>query len=208
MVAEHIIKLSKLFDVTTDFILKGDKMLIRMSRENGFIPYVKADAHASFLKNFDSDLAFEDQDWFRIPGFNPLQDQKLFEVEGESMVPTILPRDIIVCQVQRNINHLLPGSLILLVTNNSVMVKRFEKEETEGRLLLKNDNPEQEKQEHEVEKSNIRQIMVVRGKITGVLVPHHHITSQGKIQALEESIEFLKRELFLMNKKLSSLQKN
>ena len=54
MVAEHIIKLSRLFDVTTDFILKGDKMLIRMSRENGFIP---------------------------------LQDQKLFEVEGESMVP-------------------------------------------------------------------------------------------------------------------------
>ncbi|WP_373059197.1 helix-turn-helix domain-containing protein [Zunongwangia sp. H14] len=36
--AEHILKLSKLYMVTTDYLLKGDKQLIKMSSENGFIP--------------------------------------------------------------------------------------------------------------------------------------------------------------------------
>lgn len=49
--------------------------------------------------------------------------------------------------------------------------------------------------------------MIVRGKIRSILLPHHQITSKGKIQNMKEAIEFLKRELFKMDKKLSALNK-
>ncbi len=82
VVAEHIIKLSKLYDVTIYFILKGDKLLVRMSSSEGFMPLIRANAHAGFIENNGEDVTFEEHDWYRIPGFNPAQDPKLFEAEG------------------------------------------------------------------------------------------------------------------------------
>ncbi len=71
IVADHIIKLSNLYDVPTDFILKGAKNLVKMSPENGFVPLIRANAHAGFVKNFSKEHHYEDYDWYRIPGFNP-----------------------------------------------------------------------------------------------------------------------------------------
>ncbi len=50
IVVEHIVRLSSLYGVTTDFILKGNKNLVEMSSEKGFMPYVPVKAHAGFVK--------------------------------------------------------------------------------------------------------------------------------------------------------------
>src|SRR5690554_248833 len=56
IVADHVIGLSKLYEVTTDFILKGDRMLVRVSPSEGFVPYIKAKAHAGYIKNLPDNL--------------------------------------------------------------------------------------------------------------------------------------------------------
>lgn len=77
-----------------------------MDSSNGFIPLIRAHAHASFIENFYEENSYEISDWYRIPGFNPSIDQKLFEVAGESMAPTILAGDVLICQDQPKIDNI------------------------------------------------------------------------------------------------------
>lgn len=207
IVAEHIVGLSKLYEVTTDFILKGDKYLIRISPSNGFVPYVKAKTHAGFVKNINSDTSFEEYDWYRIPGFNPTKDHKLFEVEGESMIPTMLPGDIVICQAQVNVDSVLDGSIAVVITKDKLIATRIRHDDEPGYFIFDHDNPEEDATPGRIHKSEIKKMFMVRGKISSVLIPSHEITSNGKMQQMEESIEFLKRELFSINKKVNSLQK-
>ncbi len=206
IVAEHIIGLSNLYEVTTDFILKGDKRLIRISPSQGFVPYVKVKAHAGFIKNGSKDLDYEDFEWYRIPGYNPTQDHLLFEAEGESMVPTVLPGDVLICQKHGNWDMILDGSVVVVVSNESVLVKRIVRQEKDNLFAFDNDNPE-DNEVVELDYKEIKEIYMVRGKISNVLIPHHQMTSKGKIQNLEESIEYLKKELYTINKKLNSVRK-
>ena len=204
IVVDHIIKLSNLYDVPTDFILKGEKNLVKMSPENGFVPLIRANAHAGFIKNFGKEHHYEAYDWYRIPGFNPSKEEKLFEVEGESMVPTVLPGDVLICQPHQQLDKVLDGTVAIVVTNKEVLVKRLRLDVNPNYLVLENDNPEQSK-EHKLEKSDINQVLIVRGKISSVLVPYHEIASKGKIKAMEEAIEMLKKELYNVSKKLNAL---
>lgn len=204
IVAEHIIKLSRLYDVTTDYILKGDKLLVKVSSENGFLPLVRTNAHAGFIKNFHKKHHYEDYEWYRIPGVTPTADQKLFEVTGESMVPTVLPGDVLICQPHK-VDQVLDGSVAIVVTSKDILVKRIRLDENKSFLILENDNQEMETHEEKLDKAEIKQILIVRGKISSVLVPHHEIASKGKIKAMEDAIELLKKELFNMSKKLNAI---
>lgn len=204
IVAEHIVGLSNLYEVTTDFILKGEKMLIRISPSKGFIPYVKVKAHAGFIKNAPGELSEDDYEWYRIPGYNPTEDHRLYEIDGDSMVPTIFPGDIVICQKQHNWEKILDGSLVLLVTTDSILAKRYRASKETDSMVFENDNPEDD-QVLVFENENIKEIMMIRGKLSNILVPHHQMASRGKIQNMEESLEFLKKELFSVNKRLNAL---
>ena len=204
---DHIINLSKLYNVTTDYILKGEKFLIKIDPSNGFVPLIRAHAHAGFVKSFNEDRDYDVSDWYRIPGFNPANEQKLFEVAGESMSPTLLSGDVIICQNQPKIDNILDGSLILLVTEGGILIKRIRIDTDKDYLLLESDNEIEIEPTRKIKKDDIFQAMVVRGKISRVLLPHHQLASKDKLQNMEEAIEFLKKELFRLNKKLSSLNK-
>ncbi len=205
IVSDHVIGLSNLYEVTTDFILKGDRMLIRVSSSEGFVPYIKTKVHAGFVKNSPGDLSKVDVDWYKIPRYNPSVDHKLFEVEGISMSPTVFPGDIIICQAHHNIDLILDGSIVLVITKESLLIKRLRHSEDSSILNFDNDNPE-DQEVLTFEKKDILEIMMVRGKISNVLAPHHLMDSNGKLQSMEEAIQFLQRELFSINKKLNSLK--
>ncbi len=206
IVAEHVVGLSNLYEVTTDFILKGDKMLIRISPSHGFVPYIKATAHAGFVKNAPADLDQVDVEWYRIPGYNPTQDHRLFEVEGDCMVPTVFAGDIVICQKQHNWDKILDNSLVLVVTKDALLIKRLRLRKEPGFFLFVNDNPEED-EFIKIPTQKIKEMNMIIGKISNILVPHHTMASNGKLQSMEESIEFLKKEVFSITKKLNSLRK-
>jgi transcriptional regulator with XRE-family HTH domain len=58
----HIVALSGLYGITTDYILKGDKSIEKISPENDFVPFIKEKAHAGFLENYNDEVAYEDYD--------------------------------------------------------------------------------------------------------------------------------------------------
>jgi glycerol-3-phosphate O-acyltransferase len=73
-------------------------------------------------------------------------------------------------------------------------------------FLFENDNLDEE-EILAFSREEIKEIMMVRGKISSVLIPHRHMNSNEKIQSIEDSIDFLKKELYAISKKLNS-QKN
>lgn len=203
IVAEHIVNLSKLYNVTTDYILKGNNMLVKMSYEEGFLPYIKVNAHAGYIKNSTGGLDGLEYEWCKIPGYKGSQDYILFEVEGASMNPTILQGDIIICHKNQNWNEILDGSIVLVVTNESILVKRLKITENKNEFLFENDNPE-EKEAVVFRHSEIKEILMVSGKITHTIISENFSAAGGKIKSLEESIEELKKELFFIHKKLQA----
>ncbi|CAM4041343.1 S24 family peptidase [Gillisia limnaea] len=202
IVAEHVVGLSELYDVTTDYILKGDNHLIRISPLNGFVPYVKIKAHAGYVKNLSKEITTEDYEWYRIPGFNATLEHRLFEAEGESMIPTIFPGDVVITQKQNKWDQILDGSLVIIGTKESLLIKRFKETNEPDVFIFENDNPDST-EELSFSIHEIKEIMMVRGKISNVLAPHHQNGTNGKIKTMEESIEFLRKELLSITKKLN-----
>lgn len=206
IIAEHVVGLSDLYEVTTDYILKGDNHLIRISPSNGFVPYVKIKAHAGYAKNLSKEISPDDYEWYRIPGFNATLEHRLFEAEGESMIPTIFPGDILITQKQNKWDQILDGSLVLIRTRDSLLIKRYRVSDETDVFIFENDNPEAGK-ELSFLKEEIMEIMMVRGKISNVLLPHHHNGAYGKIKTMGESIEYLKKELHSITEKLNSKER-
>lgn len=202
IVSEHVIGLSNLYEVTTDFILKGDNMLIRLSPSNGFTPYIKVKAHAGYIQN-GTNMDFSDYEWYKIPGYNPTIDHRLFEVEGDSMAPTVFSGDIIICQKHQNWDRILDGTLVLVITKDQLLVKRFRNNPEMDTFQFENDNPELN-QTYIIKKEEIKEINLIRGKISSVMVSHHQMVSNEKFKTLEQSVEFLKKELYSITKKLNA----
>ncbi len=207
IVADHIISLSKLYNVPADFILTGQKNYIKIGRDTGFIPLLRAEAHAGFLNGIESEDLYDIKDWFRIPGFDPTKEQTLFEVEGNSMSPTIFPGDILICQLHTNIDNILDGSAVVILTVEGIMIKRLRQDKNVDYLVMENDNATYG-ETSKLKKKDVQKIMMIRGKISSVLIPHQETQEKARMQSLEESVGVLRQELFDMNKKLSSLTRN
>lgn len=202
---DHVKKLSALYNVTTDYIIKGREDSVAISPDNGFVPFIKPKAQGGFIKNPTDQLFHEETEWFKIPGFDPTSDHRLFEVEGNSMVPTVFAGDILVCQKVDNWDRILDGSIVVLLTTNFLEVKRIHRT-TSKEFKFLCDNPAVGV-DIILPESEIKELSMVRGKISNVLVPHHQVTSMGKVQNLEKRIEFLEKEIFTTLKRLRKVPK-
>lgn len=121
------------------------------------------------------------------------------------MAPTVYPGDIIICQVHHNPDLILDGSMVILVTRVSILLKRLRQTCEPNFFNFENDNPGDE-EILTFEKNDIIEIMMVTGKISNVLSSPHLVDSNGNLQGMEEAIEFLKKELYSITKKLNTIK--
>lgn len=201
--AEHIIRLSKLYNITADFLLTGNKQLIDMTVENGFLPLINAKAHAGFLKNAHLEKVMEEFEYYKIPGYNPTKDSVLIEIEGDSMRPTIISGDVLICQTQKNLDYVLDGSVAVVVTKGELLTTRLFKHEDDNYFYMKSDNPDEDDKE-DIKKSKIIQLLLVLGKVSNVLIPHRELAFKGRLSSLEESVDSLNKQVYKMEKIFAS----
>lgn len=198
---EHLLTLSKLYSVPTDRILKGSKNAIIMSTNNGFVPLVKVEAHAGFISNRDNEEWLETLEMYKIPGYEPATGQKLFEVEGDSMLPTLMHGDILITQHVEDLSEILDGSVVVIVTDKSVLTKRIKKDLNNNALILISDNNKYDSISYSV--NNIVEVLIVRGKITSAL----HIIDMDankRVQHLEGKVEKLQEDMTMLINKISN----
>ncbi len=84
--------------------------------------------------------------------------------------------------------------MVLVITIDSILAKRFRTFRENDIMIFENDSHEDD-QVLKFSKKDIKEILMIRGKICNVLVPHHQVASKGKLQNMEESIEFLKKRV-------------
>lgn len=206
IISEHVVALSRLFGVTTDFLLTGNRKLIDMSPENGFVPLLETKAQAGFLKKVHQEDVFDSFEHYRIPGYNPTMDSLLVEVEGDSMAPTIMSGEVVICQTQRNPDRVLDGSAAIIVTRNQLLTTRLYRHPDEDYFWMESDNPEYAGKKR-ISKSEISQLLMVRGKVSNLLIPPREIAYKGKLKSLEESLESLGKEVYQVSKEVQKLKK-
>lgn len=198
---DHLLTLSRVYNVTVDYLLTGNKNLIIMNTKNGFLPLINAKAHAGFLKGGHEEEVMEEFEYYRIPGYNPTKDSVLIEIEGKSMQPTINEGDVLICQDQKNLDYVIDGSVAIIVTDNEFLLTRLFKHEDDKYFKMLGDNTEEENKK-EIKKFKIIKLLLVLGKVSTALIPHKELAFKGKLKSLEESLESLNKEVFKISKLL------
>lgn len=204
---DHLFTLSKLYNVTIEYLLTGNKKLIIMNSKNGFLPLINARAHAGFLKGTSEENVMDDFEYYRIPGFNPTNDSVLIEIEGTSMQPTINEGDVLICQNQPNFEYVLDGSTAIIVTEDEFVLTRLFKHEDNRYFRIEGDNAVEINSKKDIAKSKILKLLLVLGKVSNALLPHKELAFKGKLKSMEESIDLLSKEVFKISELLSKSKK-
>ncbi len=154
------------------------------------IPFVKHEANAGYIRYYQDQKYIEKLDAYHIPGFEH-GDYRMFEVVGDSMVPTFYPGEIVISEYQKE-EDIEDGSICIIITQEEVLVKRYYKDQkAEYQTKLKSDNAKYKTQY--LPKDQMLEIWVVKAKITSVfteLTDHY----SKRFHKLESEIEKLWRE--------------
>jgi repressor LexA len=168
--------------------INNDKVLTitvdRDGRDNTEL--VPVQAQAGYGVQHNEAVYLRDLPKYRIPGFEH-GNYRAFEVAGDSMEPTLNHRDIVVASYVDNWRLLEPGDVYVVVTAESVMLKRIRERIITGDMtvMLYSDNPH--RKPYPMDVADIAQLWRVRGYISTYLPSAPDIT----VERLWEVIEAL-----------------
>ncbi len=135
-----------------------------------FSPNILFTSIEAFASNTVGVDLVEENQFFHIPGIQG--DLVAFNINGESMAPTIRAGDMVICAPLENTDEMLDDEVYAVVTNQSVWVKRTQRcldrygQWTHIRMI--SDNAE-EFDPFILEVSEIRKLLKVKKRITGLL---------------------------------------
>lgn len=157
-----------------------------------FIPLIDQEAHAGYLKQADDPDYLSTLDVYRIPGFEA-GNYRMFEIEGDSMLPTIHPREIVVTERMLDLERIENGTLCVAITEEGIVAKRFYryKEEPEN-FIFKSDNPDYKT--YSLMKDDVLEIWEIKAKITSVLHTDYS-NNVERFESIESEITQLKNAL-------------
>lgn len=165
-----------------------DKVLtITVDRDgNDNTELVPVQAQAGYGVQHNEAVYLRDLPKYRIPGFEH-GNYRAFEVAGDSMEPTLNHRDIVVASYVDNWRLLEPGDVYVVVTAESVMLKRIRERIVAGDVIvmLHSDNPH--RKPYPMDVVDIAQLWRVRGYISTYLPSTPDVT----VERLWEVIEAL-----------------
>jgi phage repressor protein C with HTH and peptisase S24 domain len=165
----------------------GRVLTLTIDREgNENTELVPVQAQAGYSVQHNEAVYLQELPRYRIPGFEH-GTYRAFEVAGDSMEPTLNHRDVVVCSYVDNWRLLVPGEVYVVVTDESVMLKRIHERITDraGEVMLHSDNPH--RKPYPMDAADITQIWRVRGYISTYIPSKPDVT----VERLWEVIDLL-----------------
>lgn len=165
----------------------GRMLTITVDRDgNENTEMVPVQAQAGYGVQHNEAVYLQDLPRYRIPGFEHGA-YRAFEVAGDSMEPTLNHRDIVVASYVDNWRLLEPGDVYVVVTAESVMLKRIRERITahDMTVMLHSDN--YHRKPYPMDCSDITELWRVRGYISTYIPSAPDVT----IERLWEVIEAL-----------------
>ncbi|MGQ8364298.1 XRE family transcriptional regulator [Glaciecola sp. 1036] len=157
---------------------------------DALIPLINEEAHAGYVKNYETPDYISTLDVYRIPGFDN-GDFRMFEIIGDSMLPTIHPREIVVTEKVSPITAIQDGSLYIVITAEGIVAKRVYLHE-ENHFIFKSDNAEFKS--YSLPKEEVLQIWAIRAKITTELAAEKS-SHVARFESIESEIKGLREQL-------------
>jgi transcriptional regulator with XRE-family HTH domain len=201
--------ISQAFSIDCNWLVLGDKFeqtmvndLFDVESQNKnlnvsisidkLIPLVDQEAHAGYIGQADDPEYLSSLEVYRIPGFES-GNYRMFEIEGDSMIPSIHPHEIVVTEKAEDVDRIENGALCIVVTTEGIVAKRFYRyKEEPSNILLKSDNPDYKT--YSVTIADISEIWEIKAKITSVL--NKDISnSLERFETIESDIMRLKNSL-------------
>ena len=141
-------------------------------------------AQAGYSLQHNEALYLEDLPKYRIPGFEQ-GTFRAFEVAGDSMEPTIRHADVVLVSWVENPRLLELGEVYVVVTDESVMLKRIKQRITSGtkEVLLFSDNPH--RRPYDMDMADIRQLWRVRGYVSRYIPSAPDLTTERLWEVIE-----------------------
>ena len=146
----------------------------------------------------------QDSDWFEsLPSFNiPLPEYRNstyrgFQVEGDSMLPNIHPKEWVLGRAVSSITEAINGKIYIIVLHDSVLVKKLQKiPGNPGKIRLVSLN--EAYLPIDVDLENVQELWQVNSKLSfGIEEPNE----SNLLRQLQQSMEELKSHLKGMQKK-------
>lgn len=200
---DSLLKINRVFGVDCNWLVAGEGEIffnqdakephtMQKSLKEGCIPLIRGEAHAGYIKNYLDEKYLDTLEVYKIPGYEA-GNYRLFEVEGDSMIPSIYPGEIVVCESLPDMTTMENGSLCIVVAEEGIVAKRgYIYEEDRSMLILKSDNPDYKT--YSIPMDDVREIWRVRAKITNVFV-QPQVVDASRLRELEEDILTLKEEM-------------
>ncbi len=168
--------------------VRGDKVVVvtvdDKGRENTV--FVPIPAQAGYTVQHNEAVYLQQLNNYRVPGFDR-GEFRAFEVAGDSMEPTINHRDVVVCTRVDELRLLEPGEVYVVVTPETVMLKRIKTRvrANDVELTLHSDNTH--RRPYEMETRDITELWRVRGYVSSYIPSAPDVT----IERLWDVIEAL-----------------
>ena len=143
-------------------------------------------AQAGYAVQHNEAVFVQDLPRYRVPGFE-YGKFRAFEVAGDSMEPTLNHHDIVVCSLVDNWRLLVPDDIYVVVTTESVMLKRIRVRITgnDEEVILHSDNAH--RRPYPLDVADMTELWRVRGYISSYLPSAPDVT----IERLWEVIDVL-----------------
>ena len=174
------------------------------------IHYVPVAAQAGYSEQYFDSVFLEDLYAFSLPQFKDQKgDYRCFEVNGDSMEPTLFSGEKVVCSLVRRENNyaaLRNHYVYVVVTHHGIVVKRVVKE-AEGTLTLVSDNGFYEA--YTLPMDEIAEIWTIHLKISPFNSSPSHFQNgfQEKMKGMSETIETQSEAIKNLNRTLEQLLK-
>tara|TARA_R110002050_G_scaffold191458_4_gene326229 strand:+ start:2010 stop:2828 length:819 start_codon:yes stop_codon:yes gene_type:complete len=156
------------------------------------VPLIKEEAHAGYINQCHNEDYVEALDVYRIPGFENGH-YRMFEIEGDSMIPSIYPREIVVTESISDWSQIENGTLCIIIADEGIVAKRiYSYKEEPSVLMLKSDNPDYKT--YSIAFDKVKEIWEIKAKITSVLNADDHPTIE-RFKTMESDIQDIKNKL-------------
>jgi hypothetical protein len=142
-------------------------------------------AQAGYALQHNEAVFVKDLPRYRVPRFERGK-FRAFEVAGDSMEPTLNHNDIVVCSYVDNWRLLVPDDIYVVVTTESVMLKRIRERVSnrDGEVMLYSDNPH--RRPYPLDAADITELWRVRGYISTYLPSAPDVTIERLWEVIEQ----------------------
>lgn len=160
--------------------------------EGSLIPMINEEAKAGYIKGCRDENFLRTLDVYKIPGYDS-GNYRLFEIDGDSMIPTLYPREIVVTEYVEEWENLENGTLGVVITEDGIVAKRvYFYEEDRNLLILKSDNSSYKT--YSLNMDEVIEIWTVNAKITNVFAQENLVDAR-QLETLTSDMEALKEQM-------------